>query len=74
MPDQTFIFSNKYISNKSFVIHKLQYPKYSLVYQTTLHKYNFKSFRFEIHIVVVVVAVVVVVTVVILSLFSVITI
>ena len=49
-PIKLLIFSNKYLSNKSFLINKLQYPKYSFLqkhlYQKTLQKYNSKSFVF----------------------------
>ena len=44
------ILSNKYLCNKSFLINKLQYQKYSLLqkplYWKALQKYNSKSFIF----------------------------
>ena len=49
-PTKRSILSNKYLCNKSFLINKLQYPKYSFLqkplYRITLQKYNSKSFVF----------------------------
>ena len=49
-PTNLLILSNRYLSNKSFLINKLQYPKYSFLqkhlYRKTLQKYNYKSFVF----------------------------
>ena len=49
-PIKLLIFSNKYLSNKSFLISKLQYPRYSFLqkhlYRKTLQNYNSKSLIF----------------------------
>ena len=38
MPDQTFNPFYKYLPNKSFLIYKLQYPKYSFFTETLISK------------------------------------
>ena len=49
-PTKLLILSNKYLFNKSFLINKLQYPKYTFFqkhfYRKTLQIYNSKWFIF----------------------------